>query len=104
MGLAVSSLRKMTRRGLAITLTYTVVVLSLFAVSHIHGLSDPDTPHAFGEYLALAQAQAGFVSFECGVVLLPLIALERSVADPQPLLQGGPLYAYTSRGPPSSAS
>lgn len=59
----------MIRRGLAFVLIGLVVILGQLAVSHIHGLSDPDSAHTIGDYVLLAQARTGFAAAAILLVL-----------------------------------
>ncbi len=89
-----------TKRALVLGLVHALIGLAVFAVSHVHGVSDPNTPHAFGDHFVLAQAQAGFITVGQLVVLFAVVVLGRAALDRCP----GPLQRlvcpYISRAPP----
>ncbi|HEV8340472.1 MAG TPA: hypothetical protein VGR25_12575 [bacterium] len=89
------------RRATALGLLTAFFALTIFAVVHIHGLSDPDAPHSFGELFLLAQAQAGFTA--AGLLVIVVFAAAR-LGWLLPVRNSGapsfPRWGPSVRGPP----
>lgn len=88
-------------RRLAIGLAVAVVALSVFSVSHIHGVSDPLTTHHLLDFLFFAQAHPGFlITIALWVLFIPA-AMGKVWRHPHParpsLLGASALF----RAPPS---
>lgn len=89
------------RRGLALGLAVAVLALAVFAVSHVHGVSDPRTHHHLLDLLIFAQSHSGFLLVLPVWILLVLAATGRvwpSAHPPRPFRFA---YACCSRAPPS---
>lgn len=65
----------MTRSRVALVLIGTLIALTIFTVSHIHGVSDPGTHHSFIDHLIFAQACAGFLIALAGLAIFLRAAL-----------------------------
>jgi hypothetical protein len=68
------------RPSLAIALACTTVALAVFTVSHLHGLSDPQTHHSHLDGLLFAQGQSGFLIALPLSIVLALALTERVCA------------------------
>jgi predicted cobalt transporter CbtA len=89
------------RHRLAQCLVVTVLALSVFSVSHVHGVSDPHTHHSLLDFLIFAQAQTGFLIAVLVWILFVLatLGLVRGGADPAWSSRTEP--TLRSRAPPS---
>ncbi|HEY3247815.1 MAG TPA: hypothetical protein VGK88_05955 [bacterium] len=54
------------RRVFALLAASALVGLGLLSAVHIHGVSDPDTPHTSTDYFLAAQTAAGFTTAPVG--------------------------------------
>lgn len=93
-----------TGRGghtLALCLAVTVLALSVFAVSHVHGVSDPHTHHSLLDFLIFAQSHTGFLIAVAVWILFVLAAFGRIWSDAHPASPRRIEYLLHSRAPPS---
>ncbi len=82
-------------------LAVAVVALSIFSVSHIHGVSDPHTTHHLLDFLFFAQAHTGFLITIALWVLFILAAIGNVWRHPQPARPSLLGSSALSRAPPS---
>ncbi len=88
-------------RNLALALAVAVVALSVFSVSHIHGVSDPHTSHHLLDFLFFAQAHAGFLITIAWWILFVLSASGRVWRPAHPVWPSLAGSSALSRAPPS---
>lgn len=88
-------------RNLALALAVAVVALSVFSVSHIHGVSDPHTSHHPLDFLFFAQAHTGFLITAALWILFVLTAAGRVWHSPHPARLSFAGSSALSRAPPS---
>ncbi len=88
-------------RGLALGLAVMVLAVAVFAVSHVHGVSDPRTHHHLLDLLIFAQSHSGFLLVPTVWILLVLAAAGRAWPAAHPPRPFRFAYACRSRAPPS---
>ncbi len=88
-------------RRLALALAVTVVALAIFSVSHIHGISDPSTPHPLLVLVLSAQAHTGFLLAPLVWIFLVLAAVAAVLDCPNPSQLPVAGSSALSRAPPS---
>lgn len=93
-----------TRYVLARLLILSVAAMAIFAVSHLHGVSDPDQPHTLAERYLQQQTQGGFLTSSIPPLLPPLHGFIAPATWVPTSVGERLLHTSASRAPPQAFS